>query len=412
MSVEQRLRTDLHAVGQSIHPDPWAALGEVETMATRHQHRTSVALTLAAAVLIAAGVIWGPGMIDWITGQPDLAPVDQVDVDDTRPPVEGMFAGFPYGSYQGVSPFTTDRVTFGADGTCTLYAPDPGGQLDTVVVDGETLSFQRGTFSVDETTLTVSHRICGLGTDTAPGTEQATYTWEWDGARLTMTSEDDNCVPRERLFAELVPIDPLPAASGDWADTLGVVDIDQPVEWSRNGLALSVDRLFITDADTFRAAVEAAEQSGDAFPMAQPGYLDFGTGPVTVNDDLAVYGAAETVIGLRYTMANNTGQPVSWAPGAGMTTLQFAGEPGTLGPQADWLPHAGHLVGEVFDEFSGTFQGWALYQSDSDTADQLRAIGELEWRARPASGPDVDYPGGTDDEYPDDWPRLTLTYHY
>ena len=129
---------------------------------------------------------------------------------------------------------------------------DPGDE-EAVVVDGETLVAFPGTFSVDETALTVSHRICGWGTDSEPGTEQATYTWEWDGARLTMTSEDDNCVPRERLFAELVPIDPLPAASGDWADTLGVVDLDQPVEWSRNGLALSVDRLFIADGDTFRA---------------------------------------------------------------------------------------------------------------------------------------------------------------
>jgi hypothetical protein len=411
MSVEQRLRTDLHAAGQSIHPDPWAALGEVETMAARQQHRTSITLTLAAAVLIAAGVIWGPGMVDWITGQPDLAPVDQVEVDDTGPPADGMFAGFPYGSYKGVSPFTTDRVTFGADGTCTLYAPDPGGQLDTVVVDGETLGFQRGTFSVDETTLTVTHRICAWGTDSEPGTEQATYTWEWDGNRLTMTSEDDNCTPRERLFAELLPIDPLPTPPEPWAETLGVVDLDQPVEWSRNGLALSVDRLFIADADTFRTVVEASEQSGESFPMAQPGYLDFGTGPVTLNDDLAVYRRAETVIGLRYTMTNDTGQPASWGPGAGMTVLQFAGQPGVVGPRAEVLFHAGHRVDEL-DDFTGTFQGWALYQTDSSTVDQLRAIGELEWRARPASGPDVDYPDGTDDEYPDDWPRLTLTYPY
>ena len=251
-------------------------------MATRHQHRTSIALTLAAAILIAAGGIWGPGLADWITGQPEIAPVDRVE-------------------------------------------------------------------------------------DTTPG--------------------------------EL---------AADWADTLGVVDLDQPVEWSRNGLALSVDRLFITDADTFRAVVRAAEQPGEA---AQPGYLDFGTGPVTADDDLAAYGGFETVIGLRYTMANNTGQPVSWAPGAGMTTLQFPGQPGAVGPRAVYVPHAGHLSG-VFDEFSGTYQGWALYQTDSSTLDQLRAIGELEWRAGPASGPAVDYPHGTDDEYPADWPRLTLTYQY
>jgi hypothetical protein len=289
MSVEQRLRTDLHAVGQSIHPDPWAALGEVETMATRQQHRTSIALTLAAAVLIAAGVIWGPGILDWITGQPDLAPVDEVEQDDSLPPQE--------------------------------------------------------------------------------------------------------------------PAD-------DWAQALGVIEPSEPASWSRNGFTLSVDRMFIVDADTFRAVVEAAEQSGESFPMAQPGYADFGTGPVTVNDDLAVYARAETVIGLDYTMTNDTDQPVTWLPAAGMTALQFPGQPGTVGPQADWLPHAGHPVDGVFDQFSGTFHGWALYQTGSDTADQLRAIGELEWRARPASGPDVDYPHGTDDEYPDDWPRLTLTYHY
>ena len=289
MSVEQRMRTDLHAVGQSIHPDPWAALGEVETMATRHQHRTSIALTLAAAVMIAAGVIWGPGMVDWITGQPDLAPVDEVEQDDSLPP------------------------------------------------------------------------------------EQPT---------------------------------------GEWAQALGVIEPSAPASWSRNGFTLTVDRMFIVDADTFRAVVEAAEQSGESFPMAQPGYVDFGTGPVTFDGDLATYARAQTIIGLDYTMTNDGGQPVSWAPGAGMTTLQFAGEPGTAGPHAEKLPHAGH-PGGVFDQFSGTFQGWAPYQTDSDAVDQLRAIGEVEWwSAPPFDNTDEDYPNGTDDEYPEDWPRLTLTYQY
>jgi hypothetical protein len=400
MSVEHRLRTDLHAVGQSIHPDPWAALGEVETMATRHQHRTSIALTLAAAVLIAAGVIWGPGMIDWITGQPDLAPVDRVEVTDTRPPATGMFEGFPYGSYEGVSPFTTDRVTFGADGTCTLYAPDPGGQLDTVVVDGETLSFQRGTFSVDETTLTVSHRICGLGTDTAPGTEQATYTWEWDGARLIMTSEDDNCTPRKRLFADLVPIDLIPTPPEPWAQILGVVNPAQPAIWSQDGFTILVDQLFIAEADDFLAAADAASASGGVVPLTPSGFA--------INEDRLPEGyldEAETVVGLHYAMTDDSGQAVSWRPDSLPSRLKLSG-----GYSADlqWLPHEGLLPEQPIqpdsENYASTFREVVLYKTDTVSAREIRQAGGLEWTVVP---PDLDpYPSA------DDWPRLTLTYHY
>jgi hypothetical protein len=104
-----------------------------------------------------------------------------------------LYEGFPYGTYEGVSPYTTDSVTFSEDGTCTMYG-----------ADGTPLA---GAFSVDETTLTVGHPICAWRVEgQPPATPQASYTWEWDGTRLTMTSDDDNCRPRVRLFAELTPV--------------------------------------------------------------------------------------------------------------------------------------------------------------------------------------------------------------
>lgn len=106
---------------------------------------------------------------------------------------EELYEGFPYGTYQGVSPDTVEQVTFAEDGTCTMRSDED----DPI----------EGVFSVDETTLTVSHGICAWGTEEAPGTQRAVYEWEWDGTRLTMTSDNDNCGPRERLFAELRPAD-------------------------------------------------------------------------------------------------------------------------------------------------------------------------------------------------------------
>lgn len=240
MSVEQRLRTDLHAVGESLHPDPWAALGEVETMATRQQHRTSIALTLAAAVLIAAGVIWGPGVVDWITGQPDVAPVEQ---DDSLPPQE---------------------------------------------------------------------------------------------------------------------------PTGEWTETLGVISPTPGSVASElsDRYAVDVMRLFIADADDFRAVVEAAEQTGQAFPLAAPGF--------SVRDQAGDhpdgYLDAETVIGLQVHVHDTHGEVQAWSPDDFESTLTLP-----TGEDADLLPHQASPRDGVF------YEDLVLYASDAP-AQQLREAGTVQWR--------------------------------
>ena len=267
MSVEQRLRTDLHAVGQSIHPDPWAALGEVETMATRHQHRTSIALTLAAAALIAAGVIWGPGMIDWITGQPDVAPVDEVEQDDSLPPQE---------------------------------------------------------------------------------------------------------------------------PTSEWAETLGVIwPTPGPVTSELSDrYALDVMRLFIAAADDFRAAVEAAEQTGQAFPLAAPGF--------SLRDQAGEYPdgylEAETVIGLQFHVHDTTSEAHSWSPDGFESTLTLP-----TGELADLLPHHASPADGV------SYEDIVLYACD-EPVQQLRETGTLEWRIVHAEIT----PGVTVDEVP----PLRVDYSY
>ena len=264
MSVEQRIRTDLQAVGQSIHPDPWAALGEVEAMATRQQHRTSIALTLTAAVLIAAGVIWGPGMVDWVTGQPDVAPVEQ---DDSLPPKE---------------------------------------------------------------------------------------------------------------------------PSDEWAEALGVTwPTPGPVAWELSDrYVLDVMRLFVADGDDFRAAAEAAEQTGEAFPLAAPGFSlrdEDGHHPHR-------YLEAETVIGLQVHVHDTRSEAQAWNPDDFRSSLTLP-----TGEQADLLPHRASPRDGVF------YEDLVLFASDTPTQ-QVREAGTLAWRVVHAEiTPDVTV---------DDVPPLLIDYSY
>jgi hypothetical protein len=51
--------------------------------------------------------------------------------------------------------------------------------------------------------VTLSDTYCGE----SEGQETATYTWEWNGSVLTMTTTDDACGSRESAVAEMTPVE-------------------------------------------------------------------------------------------------------------------------------------------------------------------------------------------------------------
>jgi hypothetical protein len=248
MSVEQRLRTDLHAVGKSIHPDPWAALGEVETTATTQQtRRTTILAVAASAALVLAGVLLGPTVADWLTGQSDVGPVDTVE--------------------QHVPP--------------------------------------------------------------------------------------------------------------EWVQTLGVVEpvnVEEAHVWSPDGrIDLAVDALFIASGEDFRAVVEAAEDTGQPFPLAGPGFSMSDTDGARPDG----YATAESVIGLHYTVTDMSGRALQWTPDPSLSQVGFV-----TGRTAAPMPHSLSTDRPDMVGSSSTTSGIVLLASDTPR-DELRAAGALEWLANP-----------------------------
>lgn len=98
---------------------------------------------------------------------------------------------FPVGTFlstasvNGLGPVTT---TYHDDGTLTVEQ----GEL---VVEG--------TYAVDGDQVTLSDTYRGE----SEGQETATYTWEWDGSVLAMTTADDACGSRATAVAEMTPVE-------------------------------------------------------------------------------------------------------------------------------------------------------------------------------------------------------------
>jgi hypothetical protein len=100
--------------------------------------------------------------------------------------------GFPAGTYvsaadvNGLGPVT---VTYREDGTMTVEQ------------NGERVS--DGSYATDGDQITMSDTYCKM----SGGQQTATYTWEWDDSRLTMTGANDACDARQAAVAELTTLE-------------------------------------------------------------------------------------------------------------------------------------------------------------------------------------------------------------
>ena len=76
MSLDERMRAGTHAAAGSRPIDTTAAWEEIQMQAQREHTRRNIVLVAAAAAAVVAGVVWGPGIVDSLSGQGDVAPVD------------------------------------------------------------------------------------------------------------------------------------------------------------------------------------------------------------------------------------------------------------------------------------------------------------------------------------------------
>ena len=77
MSLDERMRAGTRAAAGSRPIDRAAAWERVQQRSQRAHTRRNVVLTAAAAATVFAGVVWGPGIVDSLSGQGEVAPVDQ-----------------------------------------------------------------------------------------------------------------------------------------------------------------------------------------------------------------------------------------------------------------------------------------------------------------------------------------------
>ena len=77
MSLDERMRAGTRAAAGSRPIDGAAAWEQVQQRSHRAHTRRNVVLTAAAAAAVVAGVVWGTGIVDSLSGQGEVAPVDQ-----------------------------------------------------------------------------------------------------------------------------------------------------------------------------------------------------------------------------------------------------------------------------------------------------------------------------------------------
>jgi hypothetical protein len=209
MSVDKRL--EQLAVSIDAHPvDVDTALMEVEKMDQKAKMRRGVLLAVAAAaVVVAAGIIWGSGLWDIGSSGSQIAPVDQ----PTGSEVDGAAGGSVPDDLTGVWAASIARgkppstfLTLADDGSWSMGRTPQGTDYDT------------GLFTVHGALLT-------LQTDPGGGCDGsgATYTMSYaDDEVLTFDVVSDRCDGRAgdmaaMRFTRIDPEpDPVPRGHSTW----------------------------------------------------------------------------------------------------------------------------------------------------------------------------------------------------
>lgn len=76
MSVDERMRIGLRQAYDALDSDVEAALVHVESGVRHQRTRRTLLLATAAAVVVVAGVVWGPGALGWLSGQDEVQPAE------------------------------------------------------------------------------------------------------------------------------------------------------------------------------------------------------------------------------------------------------------------------------------------------------------------------------------------------
>ncbi len=77
MSLDERMRAGVREVAASPPIDSPMAWEEVRMKAQKQTRRNVTLMAVAASVVVIAGVVWGPGVLDSLTSQDDIQPIEQ-----------------------------------------------------------------------------------------------------------------------------------------------------------------------------------------------------------------------------------------------------------------------------------------------------------------------------------------------
>ena len=145
MSLDERMRAGTRAAAGSQPIDTTTAWEEIQMQAQREHTRRNIVLVAAAAAAVVAGVVWGPGIVDSLSGQGNVAPVDSptdeavVDDGTNEEPAAEPNQGSPVqpGTYlydNGPFPIALTTTTVTLDGSrggdpYRIIQGEPYGQL-------------------------------------------------------------------------------------------------------------------------------------------------------------------------------------------------------------------------------------------------------------------------------------------
>lgn len=190
MSLDERLRAGLRQGVDGHSVSTSQALVEVEGMQTKQRTRSTMIGLVAAAALVVAGVVVGPGVVESLSGQPDVAPVQQPSDDE----VVGVESARDL-----VGVWTTGGVrdvyfTFTPDGA---FAVSRGGPTEP--------AFDSGIFRVDGSVLTLESTGRGCG-----GTIGRYLVTLPDPQTLSAALIEDDCSARAADFEKGAPVHKVP----------------------------------------------------------------------------------------------------------------------------------------------------------------------------------------------------------
>jgi len=188
MSVDRRLREELHASADPLSVDMERAFDAVITGARRRRYRTRIVNTVVVAAAAASLFV----AVDLARNGNGPTPSPAQTAPSSAPSIAGRYVIDVPPEATGNQHGLTGRwtVVLGTDGSMSLEAP-PGFSATT---DG-------ASFSISGQQMRTDLFVGGLCQGAQATQPLGVYQWSWSGPDLVFTAITEECAPRGVLFA-------------------------------------------------------------------------------------------------------------------------------------------------------------------------------------------------------------------